>query len=497
MPVIDTSTLGDCAPGMHHDTSVYCGLDCCVTLEALNALRERITTRANAAHVYDFLRALQGPFLEMTLRGFRIDEGERIRATHVLEERIVAMRAWLDELGGALGMSELNPRSKDMLREALCTRLHLPEHWVSEKGERKQSFNREALEWYRDSYLYAQPIALGALAARDTYADLKVLKTTIRNGRWHTSWNLTGTDTGRLSSSKAWDGTGSNIQNITRSNTSDSDPVPLRQMFIADVGRMLVSIDLKQSEAREVGFILGSLFDDWSYLDAIENGDVHTMVARLTWASELPWTGDDREDRKLAEDQMLYRNASYRDMAKKLSHGSSYGGTPYTLCRHTKCPQRQVERFQETFFGTFPAFPKWHAWIERELQTRGALTNLFGDTREFHDDPYAGTTLRKAIAYAPQSSTARRTNMGLAELWRREPHRVELLAQGHDSITFQTRECDVDEIVVQALDCIERTPELVSPTGRVFRVPGDACVGYNWAKATQVNTRGLHTWRGR
>ena len=485
MPVIDTSTLSENA----HDTSVYCGLDCCVTLEVLNALRER-----PQPPVYDFLRELQGPFLEMTLRGFRIDESERLEGTERLEKRIVALREWLDELGQALGMNELNPRSKDMLREAFCARLRLPEHWVSEKGERKQSFNREALEWYRDSYLYAQPIALAALAARDTYADLKVLKTTIRNGRWHTSWNLTGTDTGRLSSSKAWDGTGSNLQNIQRTSVNDADPIPLRQMFISDVGRMLVSIDLKQAESREVGFVLGSLFDDWRYLDEIERGDVHTMVARLTWTDALPWTGDDKHDRALAE-RPFYRNASYRDMAKKLSHGSSYGGTPYTLCRHAKCPQKLVEHFQKAFFDAFPAFPRWHAWIARELQTRGALTNLFGDTREFHDDPYAGTTLRKAIAYVPQSSTARRTNMGLRELWRREPHRVELLAQGHDSITFQTRESEVDELVVQALDAIERTPELVASNGRVFRVPGDACVGYNWAKATQANTRGLHTWR--
>lgn len=486
MPVIDTATL---SPGGKCDSQqqVYNGLDACITIEVLDAL----LALGPPPPSYSFLRALQGPFLEMQLRGFRVDGDAMFDALERMEGCVGELRNWLNELGSALGMKELNPRSQLQLQEALLRHLALPERWVFDKGVRKLSMNRDALEWY-DSYLYARPIVRAALSTRDTYADIKTLKTEVRSGRWHTSWNLSGTDTGRLSSSKAWDGSGSNLQNVVR-DSSGGDSLNLRRMFIADEGRILVSMDRKQSEAREVGFLLGKLFDDWTYLDLLEQpgGDIHTWVARETWC-DLPWTGDLREDRKVAE-RPYYRNNSYRDMAKKLAHGSSYLGTPRTMAHHANCSVKFVEAFQERFFTIFPAMRKWHRWTAERLQLDGCLENLFGDKRQFFDDPLAPETLRKAVAYIPQSSTARRTNMGVLALWRSDLP-IELLAQGHDSVTFQCRQENLEEVIPKALHLTEIP--LTASNGRTFIVPGDCKVGWNWGNASSNNIEGLKEWAG-
>ena len=612
MPVVDTATLpvhGE----IPHQQSVYCGLDCCITMEVL----EGLLSLGPPPPLYTFLRDLQAPFLEMQLRGFRVDHGEMLRVLGRLNGRVGALREWLNELGGSLDMPELNPRSQPQKQE-MVRRLFLPERWVSVKGVRKFPMDRDALEWYDSMYLYARPFCRAIQACQDTYSDIKTLETEVRRGRWHTSWNLTGTDTGRLSSSAAWDGTGcvlpaaealtrkgwkqidqvmdgeeiaqydegviefvpcrvfrkrysgdiltvqseqlkltvtpehrilhfgpqndsifveradivrnrsqeaiplggklyqgggkyppylsmlmadfskegsgwrgqlkkqrkidrflalalafdipyteqkapegyrrfyipghlawpkkwgswvldldyssacalidearywdghdrgsgfwfftadkeqaewfatlvhlvgrgatirhtvspegsfnpggimwtvnvktrghaqikrkhwgrdiyngyvycpsvpssfwlvrqdgfisvtgnSNLQNITRDGAGENaspDDLHLRRMFIADDDRVLVSMDRKQSEAREVGYLLGLLFDDWKYLDLLETTDIHTYVAREVW-QDLPWTGDIKRDRAIAE-RPYYRNNSYRDMAKKLAHG--------------------------------------------------------------------------------------------------------------------------------------------------------------------------------
>ena len=63
-----------------------------------------------------------------------------------------------------------------------------------------------------------------------------------------------------------------------------------------------LDLDAEQGESRVVGAIEGNLFGDWRYLDACEGGDLHTTVARLVWPRDLPWTGNTKSDRKLAEE---------------------------------------------------------------------------------------------------------------------------------------------------------------------------------------------------
>lgn len=101
-----------------------------------------------------------------------------------------------------------------------------------------------------------------------------------------------------------------NLQNIARD---------LRHIFIADPGRKICGIDLEQAESREVAWLCWVLFGDPSYMDACLSGDLHTTVSRLGWP-HLPWTGDIKKDRAIAEGP-FYRWYTYRDMAKKLGHG--------------------------------------------------------------------------------------------------------------------------------------------------------------------------------
>lgn len=353
--------------------------------------------------------------------------------------------------------------------------MQLPEVWISQKGERKISTNREALEKL-DTYLHARPFVSCILRLRDFGKQLNVFETEIDpDGRFRAGYNIAGTETGRPSSSENAFGTASNAQNISPS---------LRYVFQADPGYRMAVVDLEQVEARDVGFFCGCLFDDWTFLDACESGDLHTNNCKLIWP-EKKWTGDPKSDRQIA-DQQFYREFSFRDMSKRGGHLSNYMGTAWTASRHLKVPIEIMEEFQARYCRgapgitpAYPCIPRYWQWVAQQLQTTHSLTTPFGRRRQFFGRPNDDTTLREAIAFLPQSTTADRMNLGLWRVWHEMRSRVELLAQTYDSITFQYREDeDESEIIREVLRLIR--VELIAPNGRKYVVPGEAKVGWNW-----------------
>jgi len=500
MPIVKTHELQ--SGNVSDALQVYNALDCCLTLEIFEELQATHGEGANAPHqiTYNFERALQAPYLELMLRGFKIDEGARRLAVESLDKRLEFLGAepsgigLLQKYAHAIWDKPLNPRSQKQLQEFFYNKMRLPEQWTSKKGVRKLSMDRESLEKL-EVFFYAKPIIATILAIRDLEKQRQVFATEIDpDGRWRTSYNIAGTETGRPSSSKSATGTGSNTQNI--------DPA-LRYPFIADIGWKLGSVDAAQSEARDVGFIHGSLFGDWTYLDNCESGDLHTNNCRRIWP-DLPWTGEAKEDLKVAESDFYY-GFSHRDMSKRGGHLTNYYGTPWTAARSLKMPLKVMEEFREKYLYAFPSFPKWWSWVSLQLQQKQMLVTPFGRQRHFFGRPKDDTTLREAIAFVPQSMTAERVNLGMWKIWRHLGGRVQLLGNGFDSINFQYREDD-DEVEILETVIKLMSVELVSPQGRSFLVPNDAKVGWNWGdkhrddrptgEANRYNPNGLTKFKG-
>lgn len=511
VPLIQTADLQPGGFGMPEAVrqQVYCGLDSCVTLEVHEELSKQFN---QPPEIYNFERALQGPYLEIMQRGFAVDTLSRRSAVEGLQVRLGHLQRTLNEIVGAIWDRPLNPRSSDQIKNLFYGIMKLPEQWISQKGVRKLSMNREVLEKL-EQYLYARPIIACILAIRDLAKQLEVLETEIDgDGRFRTSYNIAGTETGRPSSSKNAYGTGGNAQNIAPG---------LRYIFVADRGKKICVIDLEQVEARDVGFFCGVLFNDWTFLDNCESGDLHTNNSKLIWR-EKPWTGDARADRALA-DVLFYRDFSFRDMTKRGSHLSNYMGTAWTASRVLKVPLEVMDEFQARYCKgraanpkrglpaiepAFPCIPRFWQWVSAEIQTTFQLTTPFGRRRHFFGRVSDDTTLREAIAFLPQSTTADRANLGLWRIWKQMPE-CQLLAQTYDSVTFQFDETlDERELIPRALALMR--VELKAQNGRLYVVPGEAKVGWNWGarvsaediekarlagkKLPRLNTDGLVKW---
>lgn len=484
MRIVDTSLLTPATMPTRETEKlhIYNGLDCCVTLEVLEAILPNLDE--TTAATYDFERALQAPIMEMNMRGVRIDMEERDRFLSEAEEVLSRLDHNLHRiLSEGVGF-DINWRSPKQMNQLFYEVLELPP--VKKRnvnGGFSPTTNRDALEKLR-AHFSAMPIINHILALRDLGKTIGVLKTEIDDDyRLRTSYNIGGTDTGRLSSSRSDFGSGTNLQNITQR---------LRRIFVADPGQKFANIDLSQADARGVGAITWNLFKDSSYLDACESGDLHTTVTRMSQPN-LPWPGTPDGDRAIA-DSISYRHFSHRDLSKKLGHGTNFYGQPPTMSKHAQLPIDMIVAFQNNYFKAFPGIRKWHTHVAQTLIREGQITTLLGRKRYFLDRLTEDSTLRKAIAYEPQSITADTIDEGILSVWRKYPQ-VKLLLQVHDSVLLQYPEYLEDELLPKLIAEIEIKRTLSA--GREFVIPAEAKIGWNWGDHSETNVDGLKKWKGK
>lgn len=484
MRVIQAESLTPAKLALEGETAklwIYNGYDCAVTLEVLEQIKPQLTNLGR--NKYEFSKALQGPVLEIKLRGILVDEARRFKAVAAYETDLNRLQSQLDEiLREGLGIV-LNWRSPIQLKKFLYETLGLPPiRKRNSKGQLAPTVNRDALERLAQ-YFDAEPFINHILALRDIGKKIGVLKTEIDpDMRMRTSVNIAGTNTGRLSSSFSDFGTGGNLQNIEER---------LRSVFVSDPGYKFAYIDLEQAESRLVGAICWNRFHASRYLDACESSDLHTTVCKLT-NPQFNWTGNPALDKEIAE-QPYYRQHSYRHMNKILGHGSNYLGTPPTMEKHTKIPQRIIAEFQGKYFGAFPEIPQYHAWVKNEIRDTGRLVSLMGRERSFfgrRDDP---ATIREAVAFDPQGSVADILNTGMLQVWR--ANICQLLLQIHDAILVQYSEEKEDEIVPQIMELLNVKVEL--NFDRTLLIPSDCSTGWNWSKFDpKTNLSGLKKFKG-
>lgn len=461
---------------------IYNAIDVAATFQVLESILPQLD--AVTSRTYTFSRALQGPALEMRLRGVLVDAARKSEVIQEYREHISTLEDQLDKIVlDGVGMATFNYRSHADLQKLFYHHLAIPP--IRKRG--RPTTDRAAREKLH-IYLVARPIINHLNAIIDLAMRIKMLTTEIdQDGQIRTSYNIAGTNTGRFSSSFSEFGTGGNLQNVEES---------LRSIFIADPGYKFAKFDAKSGESYCVGAVEWNLFNDGRYLDAVESGDIHTAVARICWPA-LPWTGNLKLDKEIAE-QPYYRHYTYRFMCKKLGHGSNYGGQPKTLAEQSKLPEPVVRDFQPKYFRAFPSHIRWQAHVDTTLRRVGHLTTLTGRKRWFFGRRNDPATLREAIAYDPQGSLADVVNRAMLRIWRwaKANHLpIYVVLHDHDALTIMYPEEMEDEVVPKLMEML--VEEVPLANGRAMKIPYDCAVGWNKGKYdARENPEGLRDYKG-
>lgn len=287
------------------------------------------------------------------------------------------------------------------------------------------------------------------------------------DGRMRCSYNLTGTDTFRLSSSENIFGNGGNMQNVPAGKTlGENVTLPeelerftaqferfefpnMRKQFGPDDGYEIAEFDLSGADAQVVAWEA----DDEDLKLAFRTGlKLHIKNARDVYPEKYGHWSD--EELKATD----HSGGVYHNM-KRWVHATNYVGSAHEIAdRVVGSNEKDVREFQDRWFSIHPGIRGWHQRTERKLQglqcwhcnelTDGGtihchncgrnigrtVGNKFG-FRIIYFDRIQGL-LPEAVAWGPQSTVAINCNKGALAL-RRTVDWVQLLLQTHDSLTVQ------------------------------------------------------------
>lgn len=475
--IINTDLVSPGTVPRWDEDQIYNGIDVLATRQSLDAMLPQLDPTTQAT--YDFSRALQGPALEMSLRGVRVDRARLSEVVDDFYDKIDFLERNLQRIVlEGVGMQWFNWRSADDRVKLFYDKLGIPR--IMKKG--RVTTDRSA----RDrmiGYTVARPIIVHMNAIADLAEKIKKLKTEVdSDGRLRTTYNIAGTNTGRFSSSFSAFGTGGNLQNVEES---------LRSIFIADPGTKWAKFDAKQIQSRIVGAIEWKLFKDGTYLDACESSDLHTLVAKLVWPN-LPWTGNPKQDKDIAE-TIFWRHFTRRDLCKKLGHGSNFEGQPKTLSEQTGVPIDLITAFQPQYFTAFPAHHEWHHWVANQIATKGYIIGITGRKRWFFGRRNDPDVVRQAVAYDPQNSEAFIVNNAMLNIWWQRT--ATIMLHEHDGLVYQYPAEMEDEVVPKLLKQLEFPIDI--GYGRTLTVPYEAKIGWNRGKwDARSNPYGLKDYTG-
>ena len=435
------------------DAVQYAAEDADITLRLWEMFKPKLHT-ARVTTVYETLERPLVPVLaQMERHGIKVDRDTLSRMSNAFAQKMAGLEAEIHEKAGR----SFNVGSPKQLGEILFDEMALPGGKKGKTGAyatgadvledlaTEHELPGLVLDWRQLSKL------------KSTYTDALQEHINPDTGRVHTSYSIAGANTGRLAS------TDPNLQNIP---VRSEEGRRIREAFIAEEGKVLVSLDYSQIELR----ILAHIAKIDALKQAFKDGhDIHAMTASEMFDVPL--------------DEMT---PDIRRQAKAINFGVIYGISGFGLARNLRIPRREAQGFIDRYFERFPgirtymddtvAFAKEHSYVQ----------TLFGrkiNTPEINaKGPHAGFAKRAAINAPIQGTAADVIRRAMVRM----PDRIadlpaKMLLQVHDELIFEVEEDAVDTLIDVARDVMENAAD---PAVKLdVKLSVDAGRGANWAEA--------------
>lgn len=437
----------------------YAAEDADVTLRLWRRFKPRLPYES-ATRVYEMVdRPLVQVLADMECRGVKVDAGALAKLSEEFSGQIAGLETEIHALAGG----PFTIGSPKQLGDVLFDRLGLKGGRKGKSGVYSTDVNEmERLAADKDQPQGAE-IAGKVLEWRqltklkNTYTDALQAQINPATGRVHTSYSLTGAQTGRLSS------TDPNLQNIPiRTETGRQ----IRDAFVAEPGNVILAADYSQIELR----LAAHIADVPQLREAFERGDdIHSLTATELFGEV---------------------NRDTRARAKTINFAILYGISRWGLAGRLDVSADEAQAMIDRYFERFPGINRYIAETLEGVKERGFTTTLFGRKTHFprikskNQAERAGSE-RAAINAPIQGTSADIIKRAMARM---EPAladaglpNVRMLMQVHDELVFELPEGDAEA----ARAVIERVMATAAEPAVTLTVPlaVEIGVGRSWGAA--------------
>ena len=438
----------------------YAAADAVMTLRLVKPMSEDLHAHA-AEKLY---KELENPLISILAR---MEEAGILLDDALFESFSKELMGDVDRLtkqAYTLAGEEFNLNSTQQLSDVLFQKLALvPPDRSKKTSSGKYSTSADVLETMRGMH----PLVDTILEYRElsklqsTYVDALPLQVNPKTGRVHTTFNQTGTVTGRIASQNP------NLQNIPIRTELGRR---VRQGFIAASGHKLLAVDYSQIELR----IVAHMAQDEAMMKAFHDAqDIHATTAAAI------------EDVPLSE-----VTKQQRRHAKAINFGLIYGMSPFGLTRTTDLTLAEAENFVKEYFREFPGVKKWLDNTRLEASRQGYVETLLGRRRYF-PALAAGTNYtirqreeREAINAPVQGTAADIIKLAMIRLpdaLMKAGLKTRMILQVHDELIFEVPEDELDKATKVVKEVMEGAYPLSVP------LVTEARIGDNWGELTVVD----------
>lgn len=440
------------------DAVKYAAEDADITLRLWQMFKPLLHTK-KVTTVYETLERPLVPVLaQMEMHGVKVDRDTLSRMSNGFAQKMAGLEDEIQELAGR----KFNVASPKQLGEIMFDELGLemPDGKKPAKGKTgAYSTGVDVLEDLATIHDLPRRILDWRQLAKlkSTYTDALQDHINAETGRVHTSYSIAGANTGRLAS------TDPNLQNIP---VRSEEGRRIREAFVADEGKVLVSLDYSQIELRILAHVAGIDALKQAFKDGV---DIHSQTASEMFDVPL--------------DEMT---PDIRSQAKAINFGVIYGISGFGLARNLRIPRKEAQGFIDRYFERFPGIRAYMDQTVQFAKDHSYVETLFGrriNTPEINaKGPQAGFAKRAAINAPIQGTAAdviRRAMIRMPDAIADIP--AKMLLQVHDELIFEVNAEAADDLIAAARDVMENASD---PAVKLdVKLAVDAGQGASWAEA--------------
>ena len=402
-----------------------------LALRLLEPVKERLRKAEISPALEDLEQDLAPVLARMEWNGVRIDP-EILREQG---ERLTAEVEKMEQEAYDLVGHRFNIGSPSQVGQVLFGDLKLDDK-VKRTKTGGYSTTEETLEKYRTAHPLVELILniRGIRKLLATYITALPALINPKTGKIHTTFNQTGTATGRLSS------TNPNLQNIPVRTPEGRE---IRRAFVADPGCTILACDYSQIELRLMADISG----DPAMIEAFAEGqDIHAATAAKVYHTPIG---------EVTADQ--------RRHAKTANFGIIYGISAFGLSERLKIPRADAKQLIEGYFRTYPKVKEYMTSTVEGARERGYVTTVMGRRRMLPDinsrnAVVRGYAERNAINAPLQGSAAdiiKCAMVGIARRMKDADLKSTMILQVHDELVFNVVEGELSTLQALVVDEME------------------------------------------